>query len=72
MLCDIKSIHSFVDVDLYEALANVLGKEHMRQTHELDLEAISHGDFGDVSQGLFSYKMPTCLMVAQVIPSSQI
>ena len=38
------------DGDLYEALAQMLSKKHVTNT-ELDLEAISHGDFRDVPQG---------------------
>lgn len=45
------SISSFTDDgDLYEALAQMLSKKHVTNT-ELDLEAISHGDFRDVPQG---------------------
>ena len=41
------------DGDLYEALAEMLSKKHVTDT-ELDLEAISHGDFRDVPQGLYA------------------
>lgn len=45
------SVSSFTDDgDLYEALAQMLSKKHVTNT-ELDLEAISHGDFRDVPQG---------------------
>ena len=45
------SIFSFTDDDdLYEALAQMLSKKHVTNT-ELDLEAISHGDFRDVPEG---------------------
>ena len=45
------SISSFTDDgDLYEALAQMLSKKHVTNT-ELDLGAISHGDFRDVPEG---------------------
>ena len=40
------------DDNLYEALAELLSKKHVTDTElDLDLEAISHGDFRDVPQG---------------------
>ena len=40
------------DDDLYEELAQMLSKKHVTDTElDLDLEAISHGDFRDVPQG---------------------
>ncbi|XP_078352937.1 uncharacterized protein LOC144637734 isoform X1 [Oculina patagonica] len=39
------------DDDLYEALAQMLSKKHVTDTElDLDLDAISHGDFRDVPQ----------------------
>ena len=40
------------DGDLYEALAEMLSKKHVTDSElDLDLEAISHGDFRDVPEG---------------------
>ncbi|XP_031568080.1 uncharacterized protein LOC116302833 [Actinia tenebrosa] len=39
------------DEDFYESLVSILNKQHINEEHsQLDMEAISRGDFGDVSK----------------------
>lgn len=45
-------ILSFSDEDFYESLVTILNKQHIDEEHsQLDMEAISRGDFGDVTKG---------------------
>ena len=55
-LTDYSCFHITDDDDLYEALAQMLSKKHVTDTEmDLDLDAISHGDFRDVPQGHLTF-----------------
>jgi len=55
-LTDSSFFHVTGDDDLYEALAQMLSKKHVTDIEmDLDLDAISHGDFRDVPQGHLAF-----------------